>query len=317
MCWRPNKPEAQRTLEVEDGGFSHLQLFKSMEAEPLTLINQQNGDLAFKIFSFEDDRQFGQPQRHNYYSIILVVSGEIELQIEALKYEVSSKVAICISPYQPYSIKSSTPIKGVALSFHPDFFCTYKHQNEIQTEGVLFHNVFQPAFFSLADEKPLLGILDQMRAEMAQEQIGQHEQLVSYLKIFLISIIRIKKASARNQEVLKNDSPGIAQELVQKIEAHYREKHSTADYAEMLHVSTSALGKLVRKYFGVTLTNLIAERVLVRAKRELYLTSKSVKEISHLLGYKDEYYFSRFFKKHVGTSPSVYRTTVGFAKQET
>jgi AraC family transcriptional activator of pobA len=287
-----------------------------MKKKAATLINQQNGALAFKIFSFESDTYFDHIQRHNYYSIILIHSGEIELQIELVKYKISSSVIICISPYQPYSIKSSNALIGISLNFHSDFFCTYKHQNEIQTEGVLFHNIFQPTFFSVTDEAPLLNILNQMKIEMRQEVIGQHQQLVSYLKIFLISILRIKKKPADTLQINTNNKPQIIQDLTSNIELHYQQKHSAIDYAELLNVSTSTLGKLVRKHFGKTLTKLIAERIIVEAKRELYLTSKSMKEISFLLGYKDEYYFSRFFKKQVGISPTVYRNTVGFAKQE-
>lgn len=73
---------------------------------------------------------------------------------------------------------------------------------------------------------------------------------------------------------------------------------------------------LVRKHFDKTLTKLLAERIIVEAKRELYLTSKSVEKIAYLLGYRDEYYFSRFFKKHAGISPRRYRLTVGFDKLE-
>lgn len=286
-----------------------------MEKKAATLINQQNGELAFKIFPFENDTFFDHIQRHNYYSIILIYSGAAELQLELEKYELSPKAIVCVSPYQPYAIKAKGPMEGIALNFHSDFFCTYKHQNEIQTEGVLFHNVFQPSFFNIADEKPLLGILEQMKMEITQEHIGQHQQLVSYLKIFLVSVLRMKN-DFPDQSEIASQRPEIMQQLVTNIETYFQQKHSTVDYAEMLNISTSALGKLVRKHFGKTLTHLIADRILVEAKRELYLTSKSVKEISYLLGYRDEYYFSRFFKKHVGISPSVYRTTVGFAKME-
>lgn len=287
-----------------------------MDKKASTLINRQNGELAFKIFSFENDDPFGHVQRHNYYAIILVYAGTFELQIEHAKHEISSKVAICVSPYQPHSIKAPGPISGVVLYFHPDFFCTYKHQNEIQTEGVLFHNVFQPTFFALPDEAPLLNLLTQMRAEIDGNQVGQHQQLVSFLKIFLVSMVRIKEGATKELPVPTSNSDRLRQDLIYYIEKHYRQKHSTSDYAQLLNTSTSALGKLVKKHFGRTLTTLIAERIVVEAKRELYLTSKTVKEIAFLFGYDDEYYFSRFFKKHAGISPTLYRNTVGFAKQE-
>ena len=57
---------------------------------------------------------------------------------------------------------------------------------------------------------------------------------------------------------------------------------------------------------------MIAERIIIEAKRELYLTNKTVKEIAYELGYNDESYFSRFFKTNADVSPQLYRETVGY-----
>jgi AraC-like DNA-binding protein len=81
-----------------------------------------------------------------------------------------------------------------------------------------------------------------------------------------------------------------------------------------LHISTKALNKASKAHFNKTLSDLIAERRIIEAKRELYLTSKAVKEIAFELGYEDEFYFSRYFKKKVGVSPQVFRDKVGFDK---
>jgi len=62
----------------------------------------------------------------------------------------------------------------------------------------------------------------------------------------------------------------------------------------------------------MTLSDLITERIIVEAKRELYLTNKTVKEIAYELGYDDEYYFSRVFKAKTDISPQSYRETIGF-----
>ncbi|WP_417612138.1 helix-turn-helix domain-containing protein [Owenweeksia hongkongensis] len=98
------------------------------------------------------------------------------------------------------------------------------------------------------------------------------------------------------------------------IENHYKRLHSPKDYANLLHISPNALGKIVKSSFNKTLSSLISERIIIEAKRELYLTSKTVDEIASELGYDDPFYFSRFFKKHTKTSPSVYRKTVGYNK---
>ena len=84
----------------------------------------------------------------------------------------------------------------------------------------------------------------------------------------------------------------------------------------MLCISAKTLAGISKKYLNQTPTSLISNRIIIEAKRELYLTAKPVKQIAAILGYDDEFYFSRFFKKKVGVSPHVYRKTVGFAKLE-
>nr|WP_276485378.1 helix-turn-helix domain-containing protein [Paraflavitalea sp. H1-2-19X] len=68
---------------------------------------------------------------------------------------------------------------------------------------------------------------------------------------------------------------------------------------------------MTKNHFHKTLSELIAERIIIEAKRELYLTPKTVKEIAYEPGYDDEYYFSRFLKTQTGISPQSYRETVG------
>jgi AraC-like DNA-binding protein len=66
----------------------------------------------------------------------------------------------------------------------------------------------------------------------------------------------------------------------------------------MLNISTKALNRLSKVHFSKTLSELIADRIVIEAKRELYLTDKPVKAIAFELGFEDEYYFSRFFKNN-------------------
>jgi AraC family transcriptional activator of pobA len=84
----------------------------------------------------------------------------------------------------------------------------------------------------------------------------------------------------------------------------------------MLSISAKALNRISKTHFNKTLSNLIAERIIIEAKRELYLTAKSVKMIAYELGFNDEFYFSRFFKINAAVSPQIYRDTVGFAKAD-
>jgi YesN/AraC family two-component response regulator len=184
----------------------------------------------------------------------------------------------------------------------------------------LFNNIYQRPFF-IVDEKlqtTFETTVDQIKTEMQNPGLAQYELLISYMKIFLITASRLK--SEQQPETIQtsnaNKEPFIIQTLKETIEKDFKTKHSASQYAKSLNISANALAKITRHHFNKTLTALISERIIIEAKRELYLTNKPIKEIAYELGYDDEFYFSRFFKKNTDISPQAYRETVGFGKAE-
>jgi AraC family transcriptional activator of pobA len=283
-----------------------------------TLVNPQNGNLAFKLFSFEDNSHFDHFQRHNYYSIIWVTNGRGKLKTDLSECDFAPGTLFTFSLYQPFMLTTIDKLEGVVINFHPEFFCIYKHHKEVTANGILFNNIYEPPYVkvdesSAATFKMLIG---QLKTEMQNPDLAQYELLVSYLKIFLITAARLK--AGQNSGLLNETSaikePFVLQNLKDAIEEHFKNKHSASDYADMLNISAKALAKLAKTHFNKTITDLIAERIIIEAKRELYLTNKPVKEIAYELGYDDEYYFSRFFKTNADVSPQLYRDTVGFGK---
>ena len=284
-----------------------------------TLINEQNGNLAFKLFSFQDNSYFDHLQRNNYYSLIWVKEGSGKLKTNFSEYGFEENTLFSFAPYQPFML-SSALVKGVAIYFHSDFFCIHKHQTEVTCNGVLFNNIYQTPFFQVDEtlEGTLDKVIEQIKAEIQRPGLAQYELLISLMKIFLISASRTKAQQQPDSipSTTGAKEPVILQNLKEAIEKDFKSKHTPQDYAIQLNISPNALAKITKAHFNKTLTNLIAERIIIEAKRELYLTNKSVKEVAYELGYDDEYYFSRFFKKNVNISPQAYRETVGFGKAE-
>jgi AraC family transcriptional regulator, transcriptional activator of pobA len=283
----------------------------------LTLVNPQNGNLAFKLLTFDNGSYFDHIQRNNYYSLIWITEGSGKVKADFAEYDFGKDSLFAFSPYQPFMF-SGAKIKGTALYFHPDFFCIHKHQTEVACNGVLFNNIYQPPFtFIDESSKDILNLLlGQMKAEMKNAALAQYEILISYLKIFLITSSRLKTLQQPESVELIADmkEPFILQNLKDAIEKDFKKKHSASEYAEMLNISAKALAKITKNYFNKTITELISERIIIEAKRELYLTQKTIKEIAYELGYDDEHYFSRFFKTNAEVSPQFYRETVGFGR---
>ncbi len=289
-----------------------------MNPSVFTLVNPQNGNLAFKIFAFDGNCAFDHIQRNNYYSLIWITKGSGKVKADFSEYDFTENTLFAFSPYQPFMFSTDDELEGIAIQFHPDFYCIHMHQKEVACNGVLFNNIYEPPHTQI-DEASVLTfdmLLTQMKTEIQNQALAQYELLVSYLKIFLITASRLKteQQPTAKQAVSDLKEPFILQNLKDSIEKDFKIKHSASDYAGALNISSKALAKITKTHFNKTLTELISERIVIEAKRELYLTNKSVKEIAFELGYEDEHYFSRFFKTNADVSPQMYRETVGVGK---
>lgn len=281
-----------------------------------TLVNQQNGNLSFKVFEFDNSSYFDHIQRNNYFTLIFITSGEGLARVDISEFPFHENTLFAFYPYQPFMLISKGPLVGISIQFHHDFFCIYRHHKEIAANGILFNNVYEQPFITLDEDAKykLLSIVREIVAELKTDALRKDEVLVSYLKILLVLATRIKiqQQSVQQTSEVGGKQLAIIQNLRNAIEENFRLMHSASDYADMLHVTPVVLARVTKNHFNKTLSDLITERIIVEAKRELYLTDKTVKEIAYELGYDDEFYFSRLFKVKTEISPQFYRDTIGF-----
>jgi AraC-like DNA-binding protein len=87
------------------------------------------------------------------------------------------------------------------------------------------------------------------------------------------------------------------------IESHFREIKSPARYAEMMYMSERNLNRTIKLILNKTVSDLITDKVILEAKRMLIHTRLTVAQISFDLGYDDNSYFIRLFRKKTGKTP--------------
>jgi len=279
----------------------------------VTLSNPADGELSFRIIHFEDDKHFNRVQRISCFSIILVTEGAGELKADFTDYQISKGAILFFSPFQPFMIRGTT-LKGVMINFHPDYFCIFRHQNEVACDGILFNTPNDPPFFKIPENQisSIYSVIEHIRAEMSSSGLAQHDLLIAYLKILLIRAIRIKFLECTPSLPLDQGptEAALLRQLKRMIELHFKTKHSVGEYAALLNIPTKTLGRIVKNHFQITLTEIIAERVIMEAKRELNFTSRTLKEIAYDLGFNDEYHFSRYFKNKIKVSPQSFRNSL-------
>lgn len=98
--------------------------------------------------------------------------------------------------------------------------------------------------------------------------------------------------------------------LFQLMQTHYRQEKSASFYARQIGLTPKRVNELLREKMGTTVSKLLYRLMLIEAKRELFHQQHSIKEIAYGLGFSDQSYFARFFKKQTGITPEEFRARV-------
>lgn len=98
--------------------------------------------------------------------------------------------------------------------------------------------------------------------------------------------------------------------IVAFLRDNYRQRYCLDEIADKLSISAYYMEHLFKKEFGISVIAYRNHLRLLAAKELLKNTSASVTQIAFDLGWNDSNYFSNYFKKETGFSPSVCRKTL-------
>ena len=76
------------------------------DKQVFTLINEQTGNLAFKILPFVDNSHFDYLQRNNYFTLIWVRNGSGKLRTDFSEFYFEQNSMFSFAPYQPFMLKT-------------------------------------------------------------------------------------------------------------------------------------------------------------------------------------------------------------------
>jgi AraC family transcriptional regulator, transcriptional activator of pobA len=126
---------------------------------------------------------------------------------------------------------------------------------------------------------------------------------------YLVTLFYEIKNSIETDSVKSKQSKSfdLTEQFKNLIQQHINQHQSIGFYADLLKVSPNHLNKIVKQATGKQASALIAEMLILEAKVLLKHTDLSMADIAFKLGFNDQSYFSRFFKKHSGISPKEYK----------
>jgi AraC family transcriptional regulator, transcriptional activator of pobA len=151
-------------------------------------------------------------------------------------------------------------------------------------------------------------MLTKINEEYQRPGEWQQRMLTAHLTVLLTYLSRLYT------EQFSNTPPSAENLLLKnfqlKINECFRELHEVNDYAVRLHISAGHLSEVVKAQTGKPAIKHIHDRLVLEARRLLFHTHQSLKEIAFDLGFSDASYFNRFFKRETGLTPAGYRNHI-------
>jgi AraC-like DNA-binding protein len=246
-----------------------------------------------------------KPHKHNFYCTILITYGTGTNVIDFQSFPVLPGSVFLLYPGQIHSWVLSSDTDGYIL-FHTKEFYNLNFTYE-RIERFLFFIVGSSPFIIL--EKAVCEKIDfffrDILIEYMSEQIMRSQKICSLLNILYIELSHLY-LNDKPQRIFNENQHTKIHKLEGLIEENYKVIKFPKQYADMMNMSQKHLNRIVKLNLNKTTSSLISDRVVLEAKRMLIYSAYSVSEIAFDLGYPENAYFFRIFKKKSGETPTEY-----------
>lgn len=247
---------------------------------------------------------------YKQYIKVLCLQKGCKLTVDFSTYVTRQSSLFFVAPNQFLKIENCGLETGYLVFYNQDFYCIQIHDKEVACDGLLFNNINNMPLVKVSREDTSFidYLIQQIQGELELNDVSCDEMIRTYLKQLLIKATRMWKSQHMERDLVEQHNDlEFFRKFTLLVDAHYKDKHTVADYADVLAIAPKTLTHRFKRLRLPQPNEVIKNRIILEAKRLLVHTSMTAKEIAHELGYEDPAYFSRQFQIKTGESPSSFR----------
>lgn len=250
-----------------------------------------------------------QPRRMTFILVALCTEGNAQFTIDTQRYDVKKNDIIVISDRHVIDdYTASDNANGLAMMMSVNFF--YEVINDVRDVSLLFlfsrnHPVvslnedevqtFKEYFFFL--KKKVADTTNHFKRDLVRTMV-----LAMFYDLSNV-IYRVQQVENKRQ----TRADDIFTRFIKLVEDNYKKERRVSWYAEQLTITPKYLSETVKSVSKHTPNEWIDKYVTLEARVLLKTSTLSIKEISDELNFPNQSFLGKFFKEHVGMSPSAYR----------
>lgn len=237
--------------------------------------------------------------------IHLLASGAVVASIDGVRQSLAAPAAWMLAPGTVHGFDYARNSTGPQITVPSPALVTALASTPILAERLGTSVVLSSA--EIGDEAGECERLMRMTGEeFGQSRAGRAEALSALAALLAIWVLRRgpDAPAALKHQALRD---ALTQRFRSLIELHFRRHRPLTFYAAALGLTVDHLSRVCRATARVSALDMLHDRLLLEARRQLAYSGASVATIAEDLGFDDTTYFSRFFGRGTGSSPSAYR----------
>ncbi|MDR1880557.1 MAG: helix-turn-helix transcriptional regulator [Tannerellaceae bacterium] len=263
-------------------------------------------------FSIEDNAEgYTSPVRMNALFMALVLQGEARVSLDYVPYTLSSNSFIIIMPTHIFQVAWMTPdIKSRLLMVDKSFLDGCHPIPKISPPMNYMRLRNNPCMTLEPEEAAHLdGCIRQLREKIGFRTHAFHKEVLqNAFTGFLLELgnimdgkeeLFVKPSLSRKEELLNS--------FLQLLFEHAKEQHLVSFYADKLFITPQYLSLILKELTGKPANSWIDDALIIEAKVLLKMPDTTIQQVSNQLNFSDQSTFGKFFKKHLGISPTEYR----------
>lgn len=237
---------------------------------------------------------------HNGYQFIFVTEGQVKIEIDSRTHEAHAPAVILLNPFERHKIHAQgEKYARTVLSLNAESLeknVSLHLISRLKCRPIGFRHILVP------DKN----CFEQMCNYLVLIKEESENKDLFYETLILNAVYNLLILVCRLQEVNVQYSKNMMQ-VQSYIDKNYARIESIRQLAEQHYISPGHLSRSFKSFTGYSPDEYLQNTRLYHAVRILTCSDLSVKEICHLVGYRDINNFTRQFKKRFGTSPTQLR----------
>ncbi|MFC3685396.1 helix-turn-helix domain-containing protein [Hydrogenophaga luteola] len=250
-----------------------------------------------------------QVHRHDaFVQLLCLTAGSGEVRMNGARIAARAPCLIVVPAGAAHGFHFSTDVDGPVVT---------ATQKVLESLAVLLMPglvdvIRAPRVLALPDTGALEALMPLFMAierESRSHSEGQTAAGMALLTALLVQVARL--AGPADSDPVGNTAGRRKQRQIQQfkslLDRDFRQHRPVQAYADALGLTAGQLSRICREVLGMSALDVIHARLVHEAQRELVYTVGSIQQLASELGFEDDAYFSRFFKRHTGLSPRDFR----------